>query len=522
MKTKLYILIASLIAVLCLSCYDNEGNYDYTDLTLAEISGIDKEYTKISYKDTLFINPEIKPANAHYEYIWTINQAYDHMPSMGKFVIDTIGTDKNLVYAIDKPTGRYDINLKVINQDNGDATFYNTILVAQTEFTSGFYVLKEMEGNTEVDLHLPSKEVVGNLLSKSLGSPLSGKPTSMGIVFEYSFIDPATNDYVKPAPMVLTVCAGKDAYILNLQDMSTVFSHSTMFYGDAPVDETPLYIYPNAFCIAYLSDKGVYSNYQVASWGMFSAGKFGVPNVIEGNCKPNINMTHDGMNTYLFDELNHRFLTFDFNAQYHTFSNQSEAGGILPDSPNNIPADYQLAFFGHNTIGGNYGYALFKDSKSAQKHYLYTLNLKGDFNPIEKVEEIAASLQLNKASLFAINENDARMLYYVADNQLYRYEIEQKSETPITLQGFEGGEITYISNRYWTGTNDKDNNFNHLAVGAYKDGQYAIYLYDMIGGIPSGAPKRVLKGEGKAMKLHFVSPNMGDNSSAGGSYPISY
>lgn len=522
MKTKLHIFIATLVATLCYACYDDKGNYDYTDLKTTEISGIDKEYLRISFKDTLFITPDIQPADAHYEFIWTINQAYDRMPSHGKFVIDTISTEKNLVYAIAKPTGTYDINLKVINQDNGDATFYNTTLVAQTEFTSGFYVLKEAEGNTEVDLHLPSNETVNNLLVKSLGNPLAGKPTSMGVIFEYSFIDPATNDYIKPAPMVLTVCSGKEAYIFNLQDMSVVFSHENMFYGGAPENETPYYIYPNTYCIAYISDQGVYSNYQVASWDMYSAGKFGVPNVIDGNCKPNINIIQDGNNTYLFDELNHRFLTFNFNAMYETFSNKDESGTELPDSPNNIPADYELAFFGHNTIGGNYGYALFKDNKSARKHYLYTLHFGTAYNPIEKVEEINSSLQLNKANLYAINENDARLLYYVTDNQLYRYEIEQKRETLVSLQGFEGGEITYISNRYWQGQSDKANNFNYLAVGAYKDGQYAIYLYDIIGGIPNGAPKKVLRGEGKAVKLHFVSPNMGDNATAGSSYPLSF
>ena len=102
------------------------------------------------------------------------------------------------------------------------------------------------------------------------------------------------------------------------------------------------------------------------------------------------------------------------------------------------------------------------------------------------------------------------------------YEIEQKRETELNLSGFEGGEVTYISNRYWWSNQDEDNNFDYLAIGTYVNGRYKIYLYHTIGGIPNGQPERILEGEGKVLKMHFLSPFMGSNDSAVKSYPCHF
>ncbi|MDE7074435.1 MAG: hypothetical protein K2O69_05205 [Odoribacter sp.] len=523
MKSSLYIVFWTLLVFSITGCYDDKGNYDYRELHLTEIKGIEDEYARISFKDTLFIYPEITPVDASYEYIWTINKSYDNMPTGGSISKDTIGIGKNLAYPVAVPNGLYDINLKVTNTETGHAVYYNTSLLSKTEFSLGFYVLKETDGNTELDLHMPDGGVATNLIEKSVGESMQGAPTSLGLLFDYCFIDPATNAYVDPAPSVLTVCAGSDTKLFNTQDMSVVFSYEDMFFGEAPQGEAPLYLYPNGFCIVYLSDKGVYSNYQCASWGLCSAGKFGLPGIIDKDCSPDINMIFNDMNTYLFDKLNHRFLQFDFNGGFHIFSDKGEDGQAMLHSPNAVPVDYELIFFGRNQIGDDSkGYALFEDIRDRTKHYLYTLVLDADYNPIEKVETIGESSKFNRASLYAINEEDARLIYFVCDNLLYRYEIEAQRETLVTLDGFEGGEITYISNRYWKSKGDTENNFNHLAVGTYQSGEYCVYLYNMLGGIPQGKPVRVLRGEGKAVKMQFLSPKMSANSEDASYYPVSF
>ena len=40
------------------------------------------------------------------------------------------------------------------------------------------------------------------------------------------------------------------------------------------------------------------------------------------------------------------------------------------------------------------------------------------------------------------------------------------------------------------------------------DGKYKVYLYEILGGKPYGKPVRVLEGEGKVVKMHYVDPSM--------------
>ena len=94
------------------------------------------------------------------------------------------------------------------------------------------------------------------------------------------------------------------------------------------------------------------------------------------------------------------------------------------------------------------------------------------------------------------------------DNEVWMYSVESGEEQRLNLNELDG-EITYVSNRYWTNDAiDSQNNFNYLAVGTHKDGKYKVYLYEILGGKPYGKPVRVLEGEGKVVKMHYVDPSM--------------
>ena len=525
MKKRLYILMVMVLALFETACFEDKGNYDYTDFVETEVANVEDTYVKLSFKDTLFISPEVKPAGPQYSYLWTINDAYVSVPTMGNGILkDTIGMERDLVYPVELPNGEYEIRLTVTNDETGYSIIKEITLSAQTEFSLGFYVLKETpEGNTEVDLHTDD-ELMADLIAKSTGSTMAGKPKSMGLVFDYSCIDPETGEYM--IPRALSVCADNDIRIFNLNDWSTIFTHEDMFFGSVPENDVPLYLWPNYYCIGYISEAGVNNNYQSGVSGLYSAGKFGVPMTIDKSCKPSIHMMFSGgtWTAYLFDELNHRFLALDYNANLYAFDELDADGDEADYSPNAVPADYEIVFFGRNSsTGKELGYALFEDAQK-QKH-LYTLELAmgSRANPVTGVSDIPVSMNMTNATLFANNENDANILYYVADNKIWMYEIADGIESELPINGLGDGEITYLSNRYWTYEDDKENNFNYLAVGVHKDGKYQIYLYNSIGGKPDGAPVRVLEGEGKACKMHFNSPAMdAGNPYVSSDYPCSF
>ena len=44
---NLYLFLLILLPLLCVSCYDDKGNYDYHALNQVEVAGIDSMYTAI-------------------------------------------------------------------------------------------------------------------------------------------------------------------------------------------------------------------------------------------------------------------------------------------------------------------------------------------------------------------------------------------------------------------------------------------------------------------------------------------
>ena len=228
-----YIFSVIIISFLYASCYDDKGNYDYVDFTDVIIKDIEDSYNAVSFQDTLRITPDIELDHGQFEYLWMINEAYVGTQYI-EIKWDTIGKEKTLVYPVSLPNGNYEITLKATDSETEYSVFYNTQLIVKTEFSLGFYVLKETEdGLTEVDLHTPDK-VLENLITKSLGNAMNGKPKSMGLMFSYCHLDPENPDeYLWPR--ALSVCTENDIKIFNLNNWNTILTHEDMYYGEEGV-----------------------------------------------------------------------------------------------------------------------------------------------------------------------------------------------------------------------------------------------------------------------------------------------
>ncbi|MEG2555437.1 MAG: PKD-like family lipoprotein [Odoribacter sp.] len=511
MKNRIYSISVFLLSLLAVACYDDKGNYDYTEISQVEMKGIEKEYVKIAYRDVLHIEADVTSdfPNDTFLYLWTLNRSQETESEQIKIKLDTIGDTKVLDYPMDLRPGFYDLTLRLTNERNGHQIFYNSKLSVGTQFSRGFYVLKEMENATELDLHLPDKSVMANIIEKSTKVKMLGKPVSLGLNPIYSFINSAGGEY--EITKTLNVCTETDVNILNINDMSSIFTHKTMFHGEVPA-EKPYYVWFNLYGIGYMSDQGTYFSTQCPAWELLGAGKFGYPALIEGGCKPNINGVFSD-SYFFFDELKGRFLWLDWNGGLHDYMDLAVEGVDKGFYPNGIR--HKLIFFGRNNVAEEVmGYAIFEDVDQPGKHYLYKLALSTDpENPIESVTPVVAASKLNSANLFAINEEDAQVIYFVKDNQLYMYDLNQNTEEMLTPVGLGSGEtITYLSNRYWKQGDDKDHLFNYLAIGTYKDGKYKVYLYNMLGGKTDGAAVQVLEGTGKVVKMQYVSPNFNGDS----------
>lgn len=512
MKRYNSIIWSFLVALLMAACYDDKGNYDYTEIEGISVSNMERSYTRIALQDTLRISPDVRIAHSDepFSYLWTIRpkKAERETPA------DTIGTGQTLTWPVNIGQGTYEILLQIKDFRQVEK-FCTAELNVITPFSRGFYVLKETgDHNSDLDLHLPDQSCTENLIEKSTGRSLSGKPHTLGYKFGYNYISPVTSDY--EIANVLTICTEKEAIILKTENLNILYNHASMFIGEEPAEE-PFYIYNHPAGIGYISSQGHYQSYQMPSAGILGAGKFGFPLSIEGGCIPDPHVVISGisLSAFFYDQLNQRLLVctpegylsgFDDEGYYESFA-----------SPNEIP--YQMKYFGKNDAGfPSRGYAIFDDENQNHKHYIYEIDLEAVYdydysNPIMQVQEIPEDYKFNTATHFAINEQDTKAIYFTTDNQLYLYNIEQQTETPLNPEGLPSDEeITYLSNRFWLQAEDAENNFNYLAIGTYKNGSYRIYLYNTLGGEPLGAPRQILKGKGKVVMMQYASPQMTEES----------
>lgn len=526
MKKRIFnILFVGLLGLFVSACYDDKGNYDYHEISTLEIDGLTEEVFKTAFQDVLHFEPVVTASGGEtdFSYLWTLNLSKSSSTSSEqiKIELDTIGTDRILDFPVNLKQGAYDVTLRVTNNSNMMEYYKVLTLNVVTKFSEGFYLLKDIGNMTDVDLHAPDGSLVDDIFLKMDGAHMPAAPVSLGLDPGYCFIDETTGKHV--ITKALTVCTENDVRISNIEDMSTVFTHNTMFIsGEAP-KEKPYYVWRNAYGVGYASSEGMYFSTQAPIWSLLGSGKFGFPSLVndEEETHPNRNGVFASSCFFYFDELQNRFLCLDYNGSLHTYNDLDENNQEKPYKPNGIP--HELKFFGCNFMNSNNtGYALFEDGQIAGKHYIYEMELgMSPANPINNVKEVPADSRLNGANLVAINELTAKVMYFVYNNQLYMYDLVQHTEEVLTPTGMETGEeITYISNRYWKGGEKEGDNFDYLAFATYKDGKYKVYLYNILGGKPYGKPERVLEGEGKVVKMHYVAHSMGmmDYSNFPGSF----
>lgn len=515
MKKIFYkMLFLALFFTLATACYDDKGNYDYVEISKITTTGLEDSYSRIAYQDVLHIEPTVTSdrAGEEFDYMWTLNLTKGSGTTSAsiKIELDTIGTERILDFPVNVNQGFYDLTLRVTNRNNGVDAFHVMSLSVITKFSEGFYFLKDMGNSTDLDLHMWDNSKITDIIQKAEGEALSASPVGLGLDPGYCFIDTETGKYV--ITKALTVCSENDVRILNVENMSTIYTHSTMFHSGVAPEEKPYYVWRNAYGVGYMSDKGAYFSAQASIWNLLGAGKFGFPAMVndEEDSRPNKQGVYVGFYYFFFDELGDRFLYLDFNGGLSALlNNVKDSQEDEKYTPNGIK--HQLKFFVRNFTGNkNTGYALFEDADVAGKHYLYTMALDdAPYNPIKKVTEIASASKLNGATLCASNELKAKVIYFVTDNKLYMYDTDLNTEEELTPENLASGEeITYIGNRYWTQKDDTERNFDYLAIATCKDGKYKVHMYETLGGKTYGKPKYVFEGEGKIMKIHYVSPKM--------------
>ena len=282
---KIYYFMLAMTACLLSSCFDDDGNYTYTEVPEISISGLGETHVLNSYSgEMLEIDPVIESdyTDLTYEwYMWSLTKEQEGSTGAGEAVgTELISTDKKLSWEVACPIGYYRIMLKVTSPSNGYFVTATTQLEAQTMFTRGFYILKETaDGNTEIDMYDREGNMLTDLLEATDYGAMKGKPLSLGVLQNHSML----NAELKGV-MIHSICVttedGEVAFF-NTENMELTHDASTIKTGGMEEGEKAYTAFTYGNSNVFITSKGSYVAYVPTMLGTTS-GVIDVPAKLTG------------------------------------------------------------------------------------------------------------------------------------------------------------------------------------------------------------------------------------------------
>lgn len=473
-NNSIKLLIFLFISTLLVSCYEDEGNYKYSKINSVSVKGIEKEYTKFTSIDKLEIPIEVTSVDpsVEFEYLWSY---YDAKESI------TISDKKDLTFPITMKQGKYTLLLTVTEKASGIKYYFSSALTVETQFTRGWYILKEDGSDTELDLRREDTSLDNILANYSAMGKLKGKPVSIG--------------YFSGGKIFLQ--SENDAYSVLIEDMSLIANYKDMFFAEPTEIPTQIGFCQNVQVYNWIDENGVYKA---------STPKFGYPMSIDGDTKGYVpsGFTAKNMTDILYyDELNCRFFVEPMNGSFlYTFKDTDKAGNATTWLPRDLDATmlYMGTFGGPAGSEKGSGFAVLEKRSGEKERLIFTVDTNAanaKYNPITKGVIAPLGSDIYNAKVFANNRNFA-VLYYDNKNKLGMYDISSDSQKDI-YTFTEGEEITYIHNSiYYSDKMDK------IVVATYKNGDYKLYLFDILAGAPTGEPV-IYEGKGRVKEVIYTA-----------------
>ena len=486
MKKKIFsfALMCSLM-LLVSSCFDDDSTAWNNPLTRITIDGIESAYEKTAYVgDRLQIHPVVEtgPSDDKIQYKWIlINEKTGTTTAQGDTIQPIeIGTTKDLDYEVNVAPGKYQIRLSVTDTITGNAALAYAMLTVQTNFSKGFYILKETaDGNTELDELDFTWNLAENLLTKIDGQPMPGKPANLCQLYDQNYIN-TENDEIETTNGLI-VSTDKDFGFYRAADVKRIRDRSNLFYDEGPADEIV---------------KGFYS---------FSGGtgQFGMPDV-DTNTSPYYysDFAAEGGGAY-WNPVTHSITGFDYLLNPYPLTDMSMGSEDITQNLTN----YDCLHCGYSFISWmENGYFILRDN-STQSRYIYIIDGSFSGQYLNSRTKLDPNSHMAKAEHYATNGGSASYIYCAEGGKLYACitNTGDFSEVEIKPEGLPSGEyINFVANQFWD-DETSGNVFNYLIIGTQSGNNYKLYVYETNGGAPVGSPVKVIQGSGKVRKVRYLN-----------------
>lgn len=472
MNSKLYIWLLGLLFV---SCYDDLGNYDYTDvnevgITLKSSYGVKREY------QTFVIRPEIIQSQrdnySNLEFLWTENTKSDQYRG------DTLSIADSVALLIDPASkdfsDQYYLRLYVTDKTTRATQMFPTTVKVTKPYEGAWMILHSQENSTRlgaIEYLSGDITITNDAFYKETGRRLRGTASRLGYC---TYFDGAGMNPRPYRPVTQFWCFTSDP------NESGVLIQSDHF---RQYDSISRCVYP-----AHLDD------FDCADVRVLDGVDKGPVCVTKGNvfhgtmntCKlykmspqdgidpanpavqGDIQVTHgtaSGWSSLVYDSKGHRFLhtySVGFNTDPHSFNDGAENGyrmqyvRKMPDNvspeiadPDNIGEDKEMVYMG---AGYWYGPNLsmpssrtaiyaFAKSKVTNESYVYEFHSTPLWNAWREPEtsdftgffKIKTPEGLTTETPMACSGAFNRLLFYAIGNKVYRMDFSVQGGSSILI-----------------------------------------------------------------------------------------
>ncbi len=507
MKNKITTLLILLSSFALGGCIDDDSTLSDNSIKEITISGIEKSYTATAYTgQRLTIQPDVD-YDKDLDYLWyVINSKTGTTTASGDTIQPTIiGQEKNLDYEVNLAPGNYQLRLQATDKSTGIKSYKYASLEVSTAFSHGFYIMKQTaDGNTDIDVLNEDGTLSQDLIAKTSGSAMTGKPLDLCILYNSCYIDEESNDMETMDGVSVTTDANNFAIYRNT-DLKQIFDRSNLLYETMDANEKVFgFTYTMMTGHIIFTSSGPRNATGPDYSGNANSGKYGNPlNEIEGATF----FCHDIPSyggVFGWDSKTHSLFTMDYNGYSDQLLYRDLSGS---DETQNL-TDYDCIAAGYNLINSQ-GTAIFiLNNQKTGERYLYQTKSGFAQMYLKSRTKIPSDFHLAKANTFSVNGMSAKYIYCVDNNKIYAtvFSGDELAEVEVPTEIPAGEKITYVGNQYYY-----TDNFNYLVVGTQNGDHYKLYFFKLVGGAADGKAVLTAEGTGDVKSVKYMHNGFNSN-----------
>lgn len=486
MKT-LYVICFLLLMGCIVGCYEDKGNYTYTELLEVKVDNIEEKYSNyLSLVDTLRITPEVGPMDLEYDYVWSVYE-----DNVQGFVppVDTIARTCELNYPITLKPGSYTLLFTATEKRSGIFRIVRSSLTVGTALTVGWYVLKSQDGYTDFDMFSEEGKIENVIAANNDGMKLKGDAVATTFTARYSAWDEGSQKYIN-VPTVFAA-SGEGLVALKLNDGTVIREGNDLFYEPTPIAPTAFYVTIRDVCL--------FNNKQAYIIGGMTSNSGRFPTPKEGVYELSPYKVVYIRDYPVFDELSSSFKGLGANS--NAIINLQDKGPVdtIPLPPvNNLESDLLYMGPGPNS-------SVWALLKKKQEEFYVMRNMEGNLrspykNPSLRCDTLDLDLKMLRAEKWASSRNN-NIVYFAQRNVIYSCNLDAKYREKVQVELPVGEAVSYMEQ---VKLDNIDKVFDHIIVATHDGTNYKVYLFNVQAGNLQPNPE-ILEGTGKVGDVVYVN-----------------